>query len=484
MIRRRRTVGTVISPHRADELTHAAGPGRTQLLERPTAPELGRTDQRSRGRASADTALRLLGTPRIAVSLACAGIMLLILVGASAPNVNTLLVRLPLSRLPSWPAWVTCPATVSAVVLDGLGLVGMLRARSRGWAPNPWRLHAMSTVAVLVLVNLTPVGSADPASYAAYGRMAALGFDPYATTPHDVLQGTDYYGLISSSWQRTPSVYGPVATWIQAAAAHIGGARPWVTIWVLLLVNGLVFLIVGWMLLRTSKDPVRATLLWTANPLMLEQLVSGGHLDTLVAAGTICALRLVRRGGSPARLALAGVVLGLTLGVKIDAGLIALALAWPMLRDRHWRRLVIMTLSCTATLTCVYADYGLHALSPLSSATKLVSVPSVWDIPSILGAATVGAATTSAVICVLWPVLLVTFACLLGRMTRFTSREPAGHAALFVIAWMCAAPWTMPWYSAPGWAALAQSRRTALTSVLVAQTTLLAMVHSSGGHPW
>jgi len=436
-------------------------------------------------RAPAEAALRFLGTPTIAISLTCAGITLLILVGASAPNVNTLLVRLPLSRLPSWPAWVTCPATVGAVVLDALGLVGMLRARGQGWAPNAWRLYGASVLAVLILVNLTPVGSSDPASYAAYGRMAELGFDPYTTTPRDALQGTDYYGLISTSWQHTASVYGPVATWIQAAAAHIGGARPWVTIWVLLLVNGLAFLAVGWVLLRTSKDPVRATLLWTANPLMLEQLVSGGHLDTFVAAGTVCALRLVRNGGSPGRLALAGVVLGLTLGVKIDAGLVALALAWPMLRDRRWSRVAVMSGSCALTSAAVYADYGMHALRPLSSASKLISVPSTWDIVSVLGNATIGAATTSAAICVLWPLLLLASVWLLARTTGITSREPAGGlAALIVIAWMCAAPWAMPWYSAPGWAALAPSRRTALTALLVVQTALLAMVHSSGGHAW
>ena len=212
MIRRHRTVGTVISPHRADELTHAAGSGRTGLLERPKAPEPGRTDRRRRSRATADTALRLLSKPKTAVSLAVAGTVLLCLVGASAPNVNTLLIRLPLSRLPGWPAWVTCPLTVCAVLLDALGLVGMLRARRQGWAPNPRRLYGAGAVAVLVLVGLTPVGSSDPASYAAYGRMAALGFDPYATTPHDALQGTEYYRLIGPSWQHTPSVYGPVAT--------------------------------------------------------------------------------------------------------------------------------------------------------------------------------------------------------------------------------------------------------------------------------
>lgn len=466
-----------------NELTRAVGPELAQLLDSPGESGRGGREH-GRGPGAAGTALRLLGTPRIAVSLACAGVGLLILVGASAPNVNTLLVRLPLSRLPGLPAWIACPATVAGVLLDCLGLAGMLRARSRGWAPNPWRLYGVSALAVLVLVNLTPVGSSDPASYAAYGRLAALGRDPYTTTPHDALQGTGYYALISPSWQRTPSVYGPVATWIQAAAAHVGGTRPWMTIWVLLIVNGLAFLAVGWLLIRTSDDPVRATLLWTANPLMLEQLVSGGHLDTFVAAGTICALRVLRRGRSLPRAALAGAVLGLTIGVKIDAGLIALALAWPLLREREWRRMAAMTVSCAATLIAVYADYGMHALRPLSSASKLVSVPSFWDVPAVLGKAVVGESATSAAICVLWPVLLAALVWSISRRIELAPEDRAGRAGLIVTAWMFAAPWAMPWYSAPGWGALGQTRRTALTWLLLAQTALLAMVHSSGGHAW
>ena len=41
----------------------------------------------------------------------------------------------------------------------------------------------MAAGAVAVLVNITPVGSADIGSYAAYGRIAALGQDPYASRP-------------------------------------------------------------------------------------------------------------------------------------------------------------------------------------------------------------------------------------------------------------------------------------------------------------
>src|SRR5258707_7763361 len=62
-----------------------------------------------------------------------------------------------------------------------------------------------------------------------------------------------------------------------------------------MIVNGVVFIGVGYLLLRTSDDPVRATLFWVANPVIIQQLVGGGQLDTFVAAGAICPIQGARR---------------------------------------------------------------------------------------------------------------------------------------------------------------------------------------------
>ena len=96
-------------------------------------------------------------------------------------------------------------------------------------------------------------------------------------------------------WKAQPSVYGPIATLIQWFAATIGGPTPATTIWVLMILNGIVFIGVGLLLLKTSDDPVRATLFWIANPVLILELVSGGQLDTFVAAAAICAIQVARR---------------------------------------------------------------------------------------------------------------------------------------------------------------------------------------------
>ena len=63
-----------------------------------------------------------------------------------------------------------------------------------------------------------PSGSADHINYAAYGRIAAQGGDPYVEAPAEWHGGTDpVTRAVEPPWTRTPSVYGPVATAIQAA---------------------------------------------------------------------------------------------------------------------------------------------------------------------------------------------------------------------------------------------------------------------------
>ena len=122
-------------------------------------------------------------------------------------------------------------------------------------------------------------------------------------------------------WKKQPSVYGPIATAIQAFAATIGGSSVATTIWMLMILNGAAFIGVGWLLLKTSDDPVRATLFWIANPVLMLALVGGGHLDTFVARPRSARSRW--RGG----LRLVGrhrrrVLIGLGCGIKIYAVLI------------------------------------------------------------------------------------------------------------------------------------------------------------------
>jgi hypothetical protein len=472
----------------------AVGRGREETAQTPRPPaqrSAPAAEVRQVATASGDTLGmayirqfhdRVLARPKVAIALSATAIVLLVLIGASAPNNHTLEVPLPLPLLAPMPGIVSTVGIFTAITLSCLGLMGLLGAHSRGWRPNPRRLFAVGAVMVAVVANLTPVGSSDTASYAAYGRIAALGGDPYVMTPAQL--GGPYAHLVSHDWLWTPSVYGPVATWLQSAAALVGGARPELTIWLLMMVNAAAFLFTGYVLIRTAGDPVRAALMWVANPLLIVLLVAGGHLDTFVAAFAVCAVQLARQSPRVRHDLAVGLFIGLAAGVKISAGLLGPALIWPLLCERAWARAARQAAACALVLVAGYAWYGPHALAPLSAASHMVSVPSVWAAFQQLGRVFLNQTTVSTLTSIGWPVLM--FA--LGRVirARVSPKAPPTVAWAFALtfAWILSAPWSMPWYTAIVWVTAALIPREPLVRWLILTTTVLAFGHNSGGHGW
>jgi len=334
---------------------------------------------------------------------------------------------------------------------------------------------------VAAMASLTPIGSSDTGSYAAYGRIAALGGDPYTTNPQ-AWGDHAYTYVVGAIWKQQPSVYGPIATAVQRFAATIGGANVATTIWILMILNGAVFIGVGWLLLKTSDDPVRATLFWTANPVLIQQLVGGGHLDTFVAAAAICAIQLARRTSSIRGDVLIAILVGLACGVKIYAVLIGAGLAWPLLRSHEWKRVVVITAVSVATLALEYSFYGLGALKPLFGALKQVTLPSpAWFVEKIGLALHASHITTATIISCLWPIALIVVAWFIQRCISSDQPQEVVWPFVLTFAWVLVAPWVFAWYTAVAWAALTQVPRNRMTRWLAIVTVLLALCLSSGG---
>lgn len=427
-----------------------------------------------------------LSDPRVAVSVSAAGLLLGMLLGATAPNAETVPVKLPLSGfLPSlYNQHILASVMLYASdILACLGLAGMMWAHSQGWHPNPRRLLLISAAIVAVMVSLAPVGSSDVGSYVAYGRITAQGGNPYITNPLAWFgAGAPYTNVVGDMWKGVPSVYGPYATALQAFAALLGGANVAATVWVWMILNGAVFIAVGWLLLKTSDDPVRATLFWTVNPVLLQQLVSGGHLDTFVAAAAICAIQVARRFPDRWGDVLVGVMIGLACGIKIYAVLIGLGMAWPLLRRREFARTARIAAVAIATLALGYSYYGLGALKPVFGGLKLVTLPSPWRVFELTGQA-FGVSDTilTAIISSVWPIALLVVAWLIHK--RISADQPLEVVAPFALtfAWILVAPWVFAWYTAVAWAALTQVPRNRMTRWLTLVTVFLALCLSSGG---
>src|SRR5271165_195860 len=208
----------------------------------------------------------------------------------------------------------------AAALLALAGLVAGLLAARRG-ARGPIRLMLIgAALATVALMLLPPAGSTDALDYAAYGRLALLGHNPYVATPLYVrITDPAFAQSIPIRWQQQVSLYGPAATLEQYLAARLGGesiARIvfWLKMW-----NALAFGAVAFVLDRVLRgNPtarLRAHLLWTVNPLLLWDLIAAGHIDVVAAAAGFVGLLAIGRkveGVQPRlwRAAAAGALIG------------------------------------------------------------------------------------------------------------------------------------------------------------------------------
>ncbi|GAA2208536.1 hypothetical protein GCM10009850_039940 [Nonomuraea monospora] len=271
-----------------------------------------------------------------------------------------------------------------AIVLGGLGLLGALHtlgppssppATSRSRLPDPRSLVLLGCLTAGILAFLPPSGSADHLNYAAYGRMVTLGLNPYTHGAIN-LPGDPIADAVEKPWREEPSVYGPIATAVQALASWIGGDSLRLTIFILALVNAAAFIATALLIDRfTRHDPatrLRAALLWTVNPLLLYQLVAGMHVDTLAIACMVAALLARSRPVG------AGVLLGLGVAIKVNAGLVALGPAWEL--RRRPARLALMAGCAVAVVVVGYAIVGPEAIAPMTRTSKSISHASPWKL--------------------------------------------------------------------------------------------------------
>jgi len=379
-------------------------------------------------------------------------------------------------------AYLVVPLTAAGLAAGTLGLVLVLRAIRRGWSVPARAILIAGLLAAAALTLVPPFGSSDHLSYAAYGRMLVTGHNPYTTTPAQLAALGDPVARAVQDWSGSPSVYGPLATAIQALASLVGGTSVRLTVFALGLANLIAFGATALLLHRMTRDSparqLRAALLWAVNPLLLQVLVAGAHVDSQAVVFGVAAVWCVR-GASPEpgwrRMAAAGVLVGLGFGVKVTVALVGLGLAigLALLVGRQWRRLVGLLVALAAgfavTAGAALALGGSAMLKQSSQASDMVSIGSPWRvIRSIIQLVVKGAAATDIVkfgaiaLTVVLAVLIIR-----GLPGILAGRDPdagglggpgyatAGVAFALVLAWLFAWPYVLPWYDALGWALLA-----------------------------
>ena len=181
-----------------------------------------------------------------------------------------------------------------------------------------------------------------------------------------------------------------------------------------------------------------------------------------------------------------GLFVGLALGIKVNAAFVALAVAIPIIHDRAWARLARTGAVAALTAFSLYFfSYGLSALEPLRKASTMVISPTLWRLVQVTVQHFFGngaEATVTSAFGIIWPPLMLLLAWYLyNRLSPDVPTVLAATCAL-TFAWIVVAPWSLPWYSAIAWVALALLPRNSLTRWLTIATLALGLLHFNGGH--
>jgi hypothetical protein len=380
---------------------------------------------------------------------------------------------------PMWSMQASPSATTvitlerTGLLLGALGVAVGLAAIRRGWRPSATLLVGAGSAAAALFVFLPPAGSIDVLNYAIYGRIAALGHTPYVMRPAELYSARDPVGLYApANWRTLPTIYGPVATAFQWAAASLGGASMARIVFWIRFGNAIAFVATAAGLARLAGPDgarrARACVLWAVNPLMLFWLVGSGHVDVLLALFVVAALIVIgsgrRRGVLPGLLT--GVIVGAATAIKTPFALAALGLAWVVRTSP--RTVVAGLLGAAAVLIPCFALPG--ALNTAALSRRLtVSAGFIYPVPGAVGSRPAVLAVT---------VLFATVALALLLLWRL----PAGHPALpavrpaaaLALAWLTVFPVQAPWYDALIFALLALMPASGLDYLLVARCLLLS----------
>ena len=478
-------------------------PGAGPVTPDPAVPS-GRLADRPAGRPSDRIPLTRL-TGWFSVAAITAAVLIMIVLSAAGPSVTV--PRIPRAgHLPWWHALhlTATFVTVSlwaAMALGSAGVIAGLVAVGRGARPRVRPVLAAAFLAVTALTVLPPAGSTDSISYAASGRILVTGHSPYVMTPRQLERDGDPVGRqipsaeIPASWMNAVSVYGPVATAAEWGAARLGGtslAR--ITFW-LKLEEALAFLAVVLALdrmLRTDPEMrLRAHLLWSVNPLLLWEIVAGGHIDGLAVAFGLTGVAALRSrsapegSGSPrtvpaAGAALAGLLIGVATGIKVEYALFGLAVAWAC--RRSVRALAAAAGGFAVIAVPAYLAAGTAAIRVLVTRSGGVTWDTMYQLfwRPVLGYTHFGVSTVPPHLVLVSYLLFAAVALLaLARFPDLVPGRPAVAPALALsLAWLFVTGFQRPWYDVMAVALLALYSASWLDWVVLVRLLAAATVYA------
>jgi alpha-1,6-mannosyltransferase len=428
---------------------------------------------------------------------------LILLAGFLGPSAVTLTLGPRRSYLPPWylPArfgepneWLVTIMIWAAIIVGAIGLWVGMRALADGWKPKVRKIFGLGTVLSLLTITVPPMTSADVLMYAAYGRLQAIGRDPYDVTPAEVFrsQFDPVLRWTERPWQDTPSVYGPITSWTQLLANKLGGENMhdivfWLQVFAvvpfILASAGIVALAHG-----DARRQARAALLTIANPMLIWAVVAGAHNEALSVMFAVAGMLFLRK--SPF---VAGLGIGLAGCAKISIGIWGLAMLWAYRKEP--KKAAMLCLGTVIPMGLAYLLWQPAAFFKALQNGRYVSVGS-WANPifRFLDLFLTGN-HAKVVVGILAYAGMIVIAWILSRTVPWTAapglprdadlrQDPltvALRTALVLsVAWLITSMYTLSWYDLIAWMPLAVLAASKLDRILLLRIAPLSLAYVPG----
>lgn len=268
--------------------------------------------------------------------------------------------------------------TVGEVVTALLALLILSLTAIRHSEHVPQRLIIGSIVAFTVIAVIgPPLFSTDVFSYQAYAQMLThYHINPYTFGPNKALGtypvASPLSWYVGAKWMGTPSVYGPLFTFISALFGGTSIAFNYYAFKVIAaLASGGTLYLIWKSAQRRGVSPKRAVALFGLNPMVTLYGVGGGHNDLLMLLLTTSGVYAVlsRREGTAGTLITAGAAIKLTGAIVLPFAMLGQAASSELPSRR--RRILVGVAATSAVIAAVsYVVFGtgiLHMLHTLQS---------------------------------------------------------------------------------------------------------------------
>ena len=236
-----------------------------------------------------------------------------------------------------------------------------------GWKPRYKKLFGLGTVLSLLTICVPPMTSADVLMYAAYGRLQAIGRDPYEITPAEVFRGQfdpvlslDRAAVAGHPQRVRPdhvldAARSPTSSVARTCTTSCSGCRcsrscpsSWPAPACLMLAHG------------DPRRQGRAALLTIANPLLIWAVVAGAHNEALAVMFAVAGLLFMRKNPF-----VAGLGIGLAGCAKVSIGLWGLAMLWAYRREP--KKALLLCLGTAVPMGLAYVLWQPTAFLPVTA---------------------------------------------------------------------------------------------------------------------